>query len=100
MRIFLDDERFPKVEKFDIIIRSYESLEYLVRTLGKRTINYISFDHDLGEGLNGYDCVKFLVNRDLECQILADDFTFNVHSANPVGSVNIRKYMEGYLCSR
>ena len=100
MRIFLDDERFPKVEEFDIITRSYESFEYLLRVLGIRKISYISFDHDLGEGLTGYDCTKLLVQYDIDNNILSPDFTFNVHSANPVGATNMRKFMENYLCSR
>ena len=58
----------------------------------------ISFDHDLGEGLTGYDFAKWLCIKDdnKEC-IIPDDFTYTVHSANPVGAKNIQMYMDTYL---
>lgn len=60
-------------------------------------ISYISFEHDLGEDMSGYDCCKLLVGYDADYQILADDFEFNVHSANPVGKQNIIHYLNNWL---
>jgi hypothetical protein len=97
MRIYLDDERNPKIEQFDVITRSFgEFLEILEATELK--ITYVSFDHDLGEdSLTGYDCAKALVELDIKYSVLAKDFTFNVHSANPVGAKNIQMYIDQYL---
>ena len=69
---------------------------------------YISFDHDLGctfdEDCNmidlpsGYDFAKWIVEQDMNGTYkLHEDFEFNVHSANPVGKVNIEKYFNSYL---
>ena len=100
MRIFLDDERYPKVEQFDVIIRDARSFfDRLIDILqDEGTISYISFDHDLGlESQTGYDCAKMLVTFDETTPLLAKDFTFNVHSANPVGAKNIQMYLDQYL---
>lgn len=97
MRIFLDDERVPKVEQFDVVLRCANAFKNYVENLGEQKISYISFDHDLGLGETGYGVVKWLVEFDLDHQILDKDFTFNVHSANPVGAKNIQSYLENYL---
>lgn len=98
MRVYLDDERNPRVEQFDRVVRNYEEFKELLLTLV--VVSYISFDHDLGEGLDGYDCAKLLVELDMEHNILDHNFSFNVHSANPVGAKNITAYLEGYLKCR
>ena len=95
MRIYLDDERSPKVEQFDHLIRTPLHFKLLVSKL--RSVSYISFDHDLGSIQTGYDCAKWLVRYDMSNGILAPGFTFNVHSANPVGATNIRNYLNNYL---
>ena len=77
--------------------------------------NVISFDHDLGyeefdtdengkiivtaatAEKNGYDFAKFLVEYDLSTSTMPDNFTFTVHSMNPIGAENIRKYLENYI---
>ena len=63
------------------------------------TIDYISFDHDLGnDSEDGYVITKRLVDLELSgFKLLSDNFTFNVHSANPVGSTNIESYLDNYL---
>ena len=96
MRIYLDDERIPKVEPFDIIIRDAAEFEVFLAVCPAK-ISYISFDHDLGIGKDGYDCAKTLVELDMRYDILSPEFTFNVHSANPVGAANIQAYMNNYL---
>lgn len=95
-RIYLDDERNPRVEKFDFIVRSSKEFFDLVDTL--HYVSYVSFDHDLGlDSEDGLACAKYLVEADLELGILAENFEFNVHSANPVGRDNIIAYMENYV---
>uniref|UniRef100_A0AAU8HY45 Cyclic-phosphate processing Receiver domain-containing protein n=1 Tax=Rhizobium phage LG08 TaxID=3129229 RepID=A0AAU8HY45_9CAUD len=62
-------------------------------------MSYISFDHDLGIGKNGYDAAKILVETDMSCdgKYLSEDFDFYVHSQNPIGKKNIETFMNGYL---
>ena len=96
MKIFLDDERDP-VYPFDFIARDYDSFTWFVSE--NRNITFISFDHDLGDCENGYDCVKWLVQFDIDnhFKILSEEFTFYVHSQNPVGKKNIESYLSQYL---
>lgn len=96
MRIYLDDERNPKVLQFDHVVRSFNELFVLIAETREK-ISYISFDHDLGIGLTGYDAAKALCNMDMDHGVFSEDFTWDVHSANPVGSVNINAYLEGYF---
>lgn len=55
----------------------------------------ICFDHDLGEGLSGYDCAKWLVEYciDNDCNLPQ----FAVQSANPVGKKNIETLLNNFI---
>jgi len=99
MRIYLDDLRSPSREKFTELARSAAEFKGILCSRLKETgfLEYVSFDHDLGEELTGYDCAKFLVSLDMERNILAPNFIYNVHSANPVGRDNIINYLDSYL---
>lgn len=103
MRLFIDDERFPPIGDDSIIVRSFLDLAVLISRAvfieGKFLfLSFVSFDHDLGENDGtGMDCAKFLVEFDMKHPILSSDFTFYVHSQNPVGKENIEKYLNGYL---
>lgn len=95
-RMFLDDCRNPSIENFDIICRSYNEAIKYVKENG--IPDYISFDHDLGTDETGYDFAKWLVNSDIEnMYIFPDGFSFNVHSANPIGKRNIESLLNSYL---
>lgn len=57
---------------------------------------HIAWDHDLGENEeNGMYFAKWIVYY---CQVnkLAPDFTYHIHSMNPVGAENIRSYIENF----
>lgn len=97
MRIYLDDVRDPlpfdpktgKPLHWDLIARDASEILPLIQS-GK--VTFISFDHDLGEGLSGYD-----VAREIETQAAhgtIGPIEYEVHSANPVGAKNIRAAME------
>ena len=100
MRMYLDDIREPKDTSL-IVVRSFSEAVSFV--LEKGVPSFISFDHDLGmkEGElleTGYDFAKWLVEKDIEGIIeIPEDFSFNVHSANPVGAKNIEEYLNRYL---
>jgi hypothetical protein len=83
--------------EYDVICRSYREAVGAVLYHGAPML--VSFDHDLGEDTEtGYDFAKWLVEADLDGRIiLLDNFTFTVHSANPVGAENIQKLLDAYL---
>ena len=101
MKIFIDDLR-PLPDDSYILLRSYDEAVNYVKQNG--IPSFISFDHDLGIDENdnllpsGYDFAKWLVEMDMEnLYTFPDDFSFYVHSANPVGKANIETYLNNYL---
>ena len=62
----------------------------------------ISFDHDLGEANGivlptGYDFVKWLGEYILDHNVDLSQFTWYVHSQNPVGVHRINGYLENLV---
>ena len=90
MPLYLDDLR-PTPEGFDRVYSYEEFVDYLER---KGLPDFISFDHDLGEGLSGYDCAKYLVEYCLAHQFPLPNY--QVHSQNPVGKENIEQLLENF----
>lgn len=93
-KLFLDDERYPAEDLLEWrIARNFDDACWYIRNMGMPT--HISFDHDLGSPQNrtGHDFAKWLVNHMLDNQIKME-WTWYVHSMNPVGAENIRKYLE------
>lgn len=102
--LFIDDERFPPDDGQGWrIARNLTEVASTLEEFGPP--NFISFDHDLGETEpTGYDIAKKLVAGDLGeldgtefASGLPTDFSFYVHSQNPVGAENIRALLIGYL---
>jgi len=90
MNLYLDDIR-QTPENFE---RVYDYDEF-VNFINKNGVpEFISFDHDLGEGKTGFDCAKFLVDYCLDNRITK--INFHVHSQNPVGKENIEKLLENF----
>ncbi len=81
--LWLDDER-PKPDRVWDTVRSYNEFIDYITVEGVPDV--ISFDHDLGTGLTGYDCAMWLVTNDVDIS----DCDWRVHSENPVGAENIR----------
>jgi hypothetical protein len=54
----------------------------------------VHFDHDLGDGKNGYDCAKWLINWCLENGYGVPDY--DIQTANPVGRKNIESVFNTY----
>lgn len=98
-KLFLDDERLP-VEGNWVVVRNYDAAVVAVETLGMPY--YISFDHDLGDSRTGYDFAKYLVEYDLLHDVWrkSEDFSYYVHSQNPIGKENIERYLESYLLQK
>ena len=96
--LFLDDERHPPSDGYRwIVVRNFDQAKRFVEEHGMPS--HASFDHDLGDGPSGYDFIKWLVEFDMENSNLAIpiDFTFRVHSQNPIGAANIKCYLSNYL---
>ena len=93
-KLFLDDERYPADTTSDgetswIIARNYAEFLKCIGTHGMPA--FISFDHDLGEGKDGYDCAKWLGDFSIDCDLDLPDFY--VHSQNPIGAASINGYL-------
>ena len=107
--LFIDDERVPMdvtwcsgQERHDyihgdwLIAREWNEVLEIVLTYGFPSV--ISFDHDLGNNTrNGYEIAQKLCDMVLDGVEMPKDFRFLVHSKNPVGAENIRKYMDNFL---
>lgn len=96
-KLFLDDERLPISSDF-IVARNCNDAIHIVFKKGFPT--FVSFDHDLGNHYSGYDFAKWLVEYDLETHTMPKDFSFYVHSQNPIGKENIEIYLHNYLRSK
>ena len=90
MNLYLDDLRTTP-EGFERVYSYEEFVAYLQQ---KGLPVFISFDHDLGEGLSGYDCAKYLVDYCLDHQLPLPAFA--VHSQNPVGKENIERLLRNF----
>jgi hypothetical protein len=94
-QLFIDDERFPATNGW-VIVRSYKSAIDWIERYGFPY--FISFDHDLGlDSLTGYDIAKWIVEYDLDHDVMDEYFQFYVHSMNPIGKINIEKLLNSYL---
>ena len=87
MRIWLDDVREPVGGGWTWLKTGEEAIE----ALKNNRVDEISFDHDLGEGITGYDVAKWI--EKMASQGAIDQIVWRVHSANPVGKKNIEAAM-------
>ena len=97
VNMYLDDLRNPPPIKEWLILRSSaEAIEY-VQDHGMP--EYCSFDHDLGGDDTTMVFLKWLVDFDMDNdgKIIPENFTYDVHSANPVGVKNISGLLQNYL---
>jgi hypothetical protein len=107
--LFIDDERVPTDVQWGtwqdqisyrdsewIIARNWDDVLELVVTFGLPKL--ISFDHDLGKNeKTGYEIAQQLCDMVMDGDSLPENFNYLVHSKNPVGAENIRKYMDNFL---
>lgn len=95
-RMFLDDERDPPNDGPWVVVRDFRTAVDVFNTHGCPT--HISFDHDLGSELTGFDVAKELIDLDMDTTItIPENFTYYVHSQNPVGRDNITGLLDSYL---
>lgn len=120
-KLYLDDLRYPDLHPDWRIARNFHDAVWMVKNYG---IPYhISFDHDLAnehydwselvimgpnkdsngpKEFTGYDFAKWFCDyvMDWNHDLTRIGFSYNVHSANPVGAENIRCYMENFMKDR
>lgn len=110
--LFIDDERNPAdatwaawhtdyVNGFVdfVVVRNKMQAIQAIFDHDKTAPNFVSFDHDLGDSEStGYDIARWIVDADMDEIIsIPAGFEFYVHSQNPVGKVNIEKYLSNYM---
>jgi len=90
-RIWLDDFR-PMPEGYTTWVKSAEHAIWLIAT---ESIEFISFDNDLGLGseMTGYDVAVFIEKMSND-KLQIVPIGWEIHSANPVGRRNIKMAME------
>lgn len=94
MKLFIDDIRNAPAD-FLIARTSQEAID-MVKALG--IPNFISFDHDLGGNDTAMVFVNWLIDYMLDNdKKFPEDFSFTVHSANPVGKLNIENKMKNFV---
>ena len=100
MKLFIDDERMPPGDATDWhIVRTSQEAIAFVQNHGVPAL--ISFDHDLGGEDTAMNFVRWLIDLDLDINgSIPADFSFEIHSQNPVGALNIRTLLESYLAWR
>lgn len=106
-KLYLDDLRYPDLHPDWRIARNYHDAVWMVTNYGMPY--FISFDHDLNDFVDlythrleftGYDFVKWFCNWVIDNDVCLNDFDYWVHSANPVGAENIRRYMANFIKDR
>jgi hypothetical protein len=119
LRLYLDDVRIPLGEDW-ILVRNYDEFVAKIKLHGLGSFEVISLDHDLGEGAmteyytntkknfeldynripekTGMDCCRYLLSESMNEKIPLPQIY--VHSANPIGSENMMKYINNYLMNQ
>jgi hypothetical protein len=103
MKLFVDDERNPPDETWDVARNYSEALDKLTNN----KYDVLSLDHDIasfdpdGREKTGYDITLWLVDKHHSNRYFHVPSKIKVHSANPVGKKNmesvIRRYLLGYV---
>ena len=98
--IWLDDERvvsnawlqaagYPEICDFVLCKTGEHCIQWLEKYANDYRI-WIAFDHDLGDGITGYDVAKYIVKNQIAIE------GFSCHSMNPAGRKNIEDLMMHY----
>lgn len=115
--LFIDDIRntdYVDDGREYVLARSVKEAKALIESRGFPS--HIAFDHDLGWdelvplpgsciiaapnviAPSGYDLARWLVECSLDgIRLFPENFTWSVHSSNPVGRDNINGLLSGYL---
>lgn len=93
--LFIDDERYPNDPNSRIARNSADAI-WLVDNLG--IPKHIDFDHDLGGDDTSMKFLMWLEEKLIDGKlVIREDFTYSVHSQNPIGRKNIQDKMDLYI---
>lgn len=101
-KLFLDDERYPGKDVDENVVICRSSVEAIEQCKLRGCLPVeIMFDHDLGGDDTSMRFIRWLVdalyvNVDYVFK-LPSGFTYSVHSQNPIGSANIKAYMDNII---
>lgn len=91
-KLFIDDIRNPPDDSW-IVTRDIKSTIDFLSNNGIPDV--ISFDHDLGGDETSIAIINYIIEEILDDNLcLPKDFVYYIHSANPVGSENIKSKMD------
>ena len=95
-KLFIDDLRQPPDETWVVVRSSAEAIAWF---LNHGCPDEISFDHDLGGEDTAMRVVHWMIETDMDAggAFIPANFSFTVHSANPVGRENLKGLLGGYL---
>src|SRR5690606_33650898 len=95
--LFLDDERYPCDDPRWRIARNVQDAKWYIKKYGLP--NHLALDHDLGANtFTGMDFVKWFCDYIMDNSLqLPANFTYHVHSQNPVGKANMESYLAQFL---
>lgn len=96
-KLFIDAERFPPSGSGVMVVarNSFDAIEFMEMW---GIPNHISFDHDLGGLDNAMVVISWLEEKLMEGSgILPENFTYSIHSLNPVSAYNIDVAMKSLI---
>lgn len=100
--LFIDDERHPSDSLLSsgtvTVARNFrEAMRFIIEHKPQE----IHFDHDLGYNEpTGYDVAKELIMEDMDdptAGFITENFTYHIHSQNPIGARNIDRLLYNYI---
>jgi hypothetical protein len=96
-KLFIDDERNPVTDDWIVVRSSWEAYDVIVRD-GMPV--EIAFDHDLGGDDTAMRFLWRLSDYMERWNIrFPRDFTYSIHSQNPVGARNIQGFLDGMIAN-
>ncbi len=94
-KLFIDDERFPVQDDWLVARSSADAMSYVDKYGFPEEI---AFDHDLGGEDTSMKFIHMLIDEYYDRpNEIPKNFTFSVHSQNPVGKENITQLMNAFL---
>lgn len=94
MKLYIDDIRNPKSNDWKIVRSSDDAIKFIENN---GMVDYISFDHDLGGDDTSMIFIKWLINKDIDEDIIKENFDWFIHSDNIPGSENIDSILNCYM---
>lgn len=95
-RILILDDSMERITLFQSRLKDWGEVSYsttgeeCISILQNENFDYIFLDHDLGEGISGYDVAKWIAEN------YKGNATFILHSTNPAGVSNMKNALKNF----